>query len=620
MAKHQTITATEARFPLANLALSPLNPRQEVPQAEVEELAESIWEAGLIQSIAGIIGKDGLTEIVAGGRRLRALKFLAEKHSDLATIRPELANPLVMLAPDEATARTWAGLENIARRDLNPADEIRAYGKMEKAGSDPSTIARAFAVTEKHVYRRLALSALPVPVLDALAAGEISLSNAAAFTVCKDEALALEVLDQCRGDNWSDYHLRNALTRAAAKTSDRRVKFIGLDAYTAAGGTVSGDLFRDEDETYLDDTKLLDRLFSEQLDAKAQTLAGAGWKWVTARVDLAHFGWTERETLGAVQLQRIPGSVPDEKIARYDELHDQAEAETIDAEGQAELDAMNDLLKPRFTDAQKAVSGVVALVDYNGRLQFVEGLVRLEDQEQAVEAGVLSEKEPVTQAEEKPKSPISNALADDLHRATTGARQHAALRDPDLLLSLLAYQLTGQMGYRAAFGLRKETVSNMPTTGEAGYALDPRLTEPGDDVSDPWNADLAKSFAAFRAKGTEHVMAELTRHLAGLLTGADGTLRDLITKEAKVDTREVWTPTAANFWTRVPGSYRLAVWRDLLDLREDHPTATTFAKMKKAEQAERLESLFTDAGFRKAQNVTKAQAARIAKWLPEGMA
>ena len=49
------------------------------------------------------------------------------------------------------------------------------------------------------------------------------------------------------------------------------------------------------------------------------------------------------------------------------------------------VDAMNDLLKPRFTDAQKAVSGVVALVDYNGRLQFVEGLVRLEDQEQAVE-------------------------------------------------------------------------------------------------------------------------------------------------------------------------------------------------------------------------------------------
>ena len=147
MAKHEVITATEARFPLAKLTLSAMNPRQEVPQAEVEELAESIWTAGLIQSIAGLVDTEGNAEIVAGGRRLRALKFLAEKHSDLASIRPELANPLVMLAPDATTARAWASLENVARRDLQPAEEIRAYGKMAEAGSVPSIIARAFAVT-----------------------------------------------------------------------------------------------------------------------------------------------------------------------------------------------------------------------------------------------------------------------------------------------------------------------------------------------------------------------------------------------------------------------------------------------------------------------------------------
>lgn len=115
-------------------------------------------------------------------------------------------------------------------------------------------------------------------------------------------------------------------------------------------------------------------------------------------------------------------------------------------------------------------------------------------------------------------------------------------------------------------------------------------------------------------------MAELTRHLAALLTGGDDKMKGLIDKEVKARTREVWTPTATNFWTRVSGSYRLQIWRELLDLKEDHPTATTFAKMKKAEQAERLEKLFTDPAFCEAHGVTEKQAEHIGQWLPEGMA
>ncbi|GLK65228.1 hypothetical protein [Paracoccus kondratievae] len=112
-------------------------------------------------------------------------------------------------------------------------------------------------------------------------------------------------------------------------------------------------------------------------------------------------------------------------------------------------------------------------------------------------------------------------------------------------------------------------------------------------------------------------MGELTRHLAALLTGADSKLRSLIDKEVNAHVREVWTPTAANFWTRVSGAYRQKIWCDLLDLKDDHPTATTFAKLKKAEQAERLEKLFSDPAFREAHGVTDKQAERIAKWFPE---
>ena len=618
MAKHEVITATEARFPLAKLTLSAMNPRQEVPQAEVEELAESIWTAGLIQSIAGLVDTEGNAEIVAGGRRLRALKFLAEKHSDLASIRPELANPLVMLAPDATTARAWASLENVARRDLQPAEEIRAYGKMAEAGSVPSIIARAFAVTEKHVYRRLALANLPAPILDALAANEISLSMAAAFTISNDEAHALEVLDQCRGKSWSDYQLKNALRPESVKGSDRRAAFVGVEAYKDAGGTIGGDLFAEE--TYLDDAALLDRLFSEKLDSAVAFFAAQGWKWAEARADVTNFGWHERDQAKIEQLHRIPGDLTEAQTERYDELAELANGDVLDEEGQAELGTLKALIDGDFSNEQKAVSGVVVYVDRAGAICTALGLVRPEDKAQARAAGIIrGGRNDDEEAEDKPKSPISNALADDLARVVTGARQHAALRDPDLLLALLAYQLTGKMGYRHAFGIRTETVSNTPTTEAEGYTLDARLTSTGDRPADPWGSDLAKGFRAFRKKGSEHVMAELTRHLAALLTGGDDKMKGLIDKEVKASTREVWTPTAANLWNRVPGTYRQQVWRDLLDLKEDHPTATTFAKMKKAEQADRLEKLFTDPAYREAQGVTEKQAERIGQWLPEGM-
>ena len=61
------------------------------------------------------------------------------------------------------------------------------------------------------------------------------------------------------------------------------------------------------------------------------------------------------------------------------------------------------------------------------------------------------------------------------------------------------------------------------------------------------------------------------------------------------------------------------LWRDLLDLKEDHPTATTFAKLKKGEKAAKLEALFNEPALRKTHGVTEAQDSRIGAWLPEGM-
>jgi ParB family chromosome partitioning protein len=186
-----------------------------------------------------------------------------------------------------------------------------------------------------------------------------------------------------------------------------------------------------------------------------------------------------------------------------------------------------------------------------------------------------------------------------------------------MLLALFAFQLSGKSGYTSVFGFRKDEVANVPTTEMAGYTLDERLTKT--TPSAKFGSNMGRVFRAYKAKGPEFIMEEITRHLASQLT-TDAELAEVIDKTVNTNVRDNFTPTAENFFGRVGGPYLIALWRDLLGLSEDHPTVTTFAKLKKSEKADKMEALFADAEMRKAHNITEAQAKRIDTWLPEGMA
>lgn len=620
MTKQTKITATEARFPLASLTLSPINPRQNVPEAEVVELAESIWTVGLIQSIAGLVDNKGGAEIVAGGRRLRALQYLAEKHPNLASIRPELANPLVMIAPDVETAQTWATAENISRKDLSPAEEIRAYGKMDKAGAPASGIARAFAVTEGHVYKRLKLAGLPEQVIDALDAKEINLGEAAAFTICDDAELILQVLEQARKGFLSEYQIKNMLKPDAVSASDRRAKFVGLDTYKEAGGRVSGDLFAEK--TLLDDEAILDQCFADKLAVTARTIRQEqGWKWAEV-IDATYFSGYDIDQMKCARIYAEQGELTEEQAERYDELAELAEAEVLDKAGETELQALQTILDGAYSDVQKDCAGIILHVTNSGELNVIEGLVKPEDKEAAIEAGVLAaskHKKTDSTADTSSKPRMSQALVDDLKRVVTGARQHAAVNKPDLILALLAFQVSGGTRYGDPIGISANDVPNWPTTEADGYALDERLTTPTEWDGDAFDRDLAKEFRAFRKKGSDHIQAELTRHLATLLSGGDKKLKALIDKEVKTDIRAVWTPTFDNFFSRIAGPYLNEIWAKVLGLKPGNCQLNTFESLKVGDKRKKLHALFNEPETREAMKLSKAVEKRIATWLPEGM-
>ncbi|MEP3947291.1 chromosome partitioning protein ParB [Ascidiaceihabitans sp.] len=469
-----------------------------------------------------------------------------------------------------------------------------------------------YGATEAHVYRRLALANPPNPVIDALRNGEISLSNAAAFSISDDEKLTLEILENVRGQGESDHRIKKMLKPDAVKDSDRRAVFVGLDAYRAAGGRTGSDLFAEE--VLIDDPAILDALFGKKLEDAAATLQAEGWKWAEAIGD-SYIGWYQIEEMKLSRIYAEGGTLSNDQSEDYDTLSEQAEQDVLNDEGHAQLAALQAILDGSFTEDQKAHAGVLVYIDTHGAVQVEAGLVKGTDKKAAIDAGVLEKSNHVGST--GTKSPISQKLAMDLGRIATGARQDAILGDPDLLLALFAFQLSGKSGYTSAFGLRKDDVPNVPSTAMSGYTLDERLTKP--TPSAKYGSDMARVFRAYKAKGPEFIMDEIIRHLASLLT-VDTDLAEVIDKAVETNIRDNFTPNAENFFGRVGGPYLIQQWRDLLDLKKDHPTVTTFAKLKKSEKADKMAVLFGDGEAQETQGLTEAQIARIAAWVPEGMA
>ena len=182
--------------------------------------------------------------------------------------------------------------------------------------------------------------------------------------------------------------------------------------------------------------------------------------------------------------------------------------------------------------------------------------VRPEDRTAAIEAGVLTghaARQIEGAKEDAPKSPYSGALIADLQAMRSAAVQGAMLDKPELALDLLAYTLAQLWG--GPLAVRTDEAPIRPAT-ETGFVPDPRLLGDEDEGEGEGAAPETDSFDAFRAKGKKHRNAVLALALARSLKYGD---RDPIfakvEAETKANIRQVWTPTAENFFGRVSADY-----------------------------------------------------------------
>lgn len=612
---------------LSDLYLSPLNPRQATDPEGDKILADSLLACGLMQNLSVVQDAEGKYGVVAGGRRLRALRIAVERD-------PSFGQVPVHIAPDEATAITWAGAENSAREDLSPADEISAYARSAEGGASVGEIARSFAVTEAHVRRRLKLASLPVTVLDALAQKKISLDMASAFTISNDEALTQAVLDWAVNNSYANAEsVRRRLQPAAVTDTDNRVKLVGVEAYEAAGGQITRDLF--SDNIYFTDTELLDSLAETRLEAEAEAIRTTeGWAW--AEVRNKFYSFDKNDMKGLSVMSRVPNMLdPEEQeefvsldmIARpwayndcdeeeegeNDEEEEYTESRSLTAEQMERYGELREKQKAIFTPEQRAVGGIIVTLGFKGA-DVTRGLLKYENREEAAATGALTGESADNGSEETEKSAYSGSLTGDLQAVRLAAVQTALLRKPDLVLDLLAFALMAGTGAPTRIiGLKPEIPVNLPSV-EEGLIFDPRLHHKKYDYGeDPTKAE----FEEFEAKPKKDRTAVLVEGIARTLD-RHSKLFDVILGRTEANIRSIWTPTAANFFSRVSAPYLTDLLKSLLEVEDDDDRIKAFVKMKKGEKAVEMEKLFSgDQTYRKLNAITKNQATRIDAWFPE---
>jgi ParB family chromosome partitioning protein len=157
------------RAPIENLTPNPRNPRRAFTEAELNELAESIRERGIIQPIVvREHGGAGHYEIVAGERRWRAAQ-----RAGLHEV------PIAIVDATDVQSLEFAIIENVQRADLNPIEEASGYvALMEQCNHTQEQVAQIVGKSRPHVANMVRLLKLPEPVKALVRAGKLSAGHA----------------------------------------------------------------------------------------------------------------------------------------------------------------------------------------------------------------------------------------------------------------------------------------------------------------------------------------------------------------------------------------------------------------------------------------------------------
>ncbi len=198
-------------LPVGAIQSNPFQPRRDFDQHELDELARSIRENGLLQPLV-VRSAPGGYQLVAGERRLRAVRQLG--WSDV---------PALVKEADDRTLLVLALVENLQREALGPLEEAEGYRLLsESFGLTQDEIASAVGKSRPTVANFLRLLRLPPSVRRHLEDGTLTMGHARALLGVEDAVRAGELARRAAAEGWSVREVEQRAARAARAPERKR--------------------------------------------------------------------------------------------------------------------------------------------------------------------------------------------------------------------------------------------------------------------------------------------------------------------------------------------------------------------------------------------------------------
>ncbi|MES2007965.1 MAG: H-NS family nucleoid-associated regulatory protein [Pseudomonadota bacterium] len=597
------------RIPARQLVISPRNRRRR-PRTMINEMAASLLAHGQIKNLSVIEHvsrkKNAPThEVVDGGGRLLA----ALQNIEAGTLPEDFEFLCKLEDPGQAEEISIAANMHEA---MHPADEFEAFRDMIDAGSSTEAVAARFGVTPLVVQRRLKLANVSPNLVQAYREDELNLDQLMALAITDDHAAQERVWKRVKDlGPWEQgpAQLRAALATPGAinAKTDRLARFVGLDAYEAAGGPVMRDLFSDGGG-FIGDGKLLARLADEKLEAIAERIRTEGWSWVETRDRVTY---SEMEAFGNSQAKKR--ALTDEEQAQLTEL--KARAAEIDQRSAALVIEDDDLLAElgsveeqiealeastaTYTDRQRAKAGAIVTITHNGELEIHRGLIK-------PTKGKAKGKDPRSNdddgenqgtgqhgaPEEPAERPISESLMAKLTAHRTGALQALVAGSPGIALVLLLHAMATQVFTKLDHRLQlariqasnqRSTIQRAADDLEASRAWqsmeasiaswEDRLPGEGEDL-------FAWLHALSQADQLDLLAVCVAHTIDTQATREDSAVHEHANQLAAavdLDMADWWQPTAGSYLASVPKSRRMEAVREAVS----EEAATSIGTMKK---------------------------------------
>jgi ParB family chromosome partitioning protein len=556
----------------------------------MQELQASILAHGVLKNLIVYETDKGKFAVAGGERRRTALKALAKAKK----IPNNFAIPCLVRPETEAVELSLA--ENL-HVPMHPADQFEAFAKMLDDGKAVEDVAAHFGVAPLIVTRRMKLARVAPLIVQAYRDEKLSLEAVMAFTVSDSHAEQIstysELLQQQRGIYRNS--ILRMLTHEKVETSDARFQFFGEEAYLAAGGAITRDLFDDEGGGYATDSALLDRLVLVKLAPLMSQIEADGWKWVEPVLS-----FDEGMTRGHARISRKPIALSEEDGAKRDALAERLdriseengfeeleEGPVLDEyqKVEAELDELDSRVNV-FAADEKALAGGWLSLDYSGNPSFQAGYVRKEDipayellrraSSPQAEPGEYEDEQPGDGRDDdgreerenvtplpSPASCLSDALLTDLFAARTMALRLELANRPDIALRAVAHSLAVRI-------LAHETGALTVTAREVYIPAIAQAHCPDDEAVQSRISHWKLRLSQEPAKLWDGIMALPEAQVLDLIAvcaavSVDATYQkhgdhatrqrmqtaDQLAEALDLNMAQHWTPTAENFFGRV---------------------------------------------------------------------